>query len=408
MMASPCVHKWHRRLAHRFLRDIKRLGQHGLSISPCMCNDQCEACEIGKSTIKPFPTATKPDNVLDIIVSDVCGLLPVKSFNGAIYFQTIIDVCSDYTEVKLLKSKDDTNQFVIQFVEMVKTQLKSKPKIFKSDNGGEYVNHKLTTYLQNKGIIFQNTVPHCPQQNGISERKNRTLMDATRTVMHNSGLPQTLWQEAIKNVIYTQNRIVRKDETLAPIEIFFNSKVSKPFFMEFGYPVFATTIKSTRNKLSPRATVMKFLNVDSTRKGFRLWDGSKIIVNRNIRPKTNLSVTFSETRNAIIPETESAPVFESKPLRRSERLQEKSNLNTALTTSSDPLSEPRTYKQALKCVEKDEWISAMNEELEALKQTGTYENRSGWKSENFYWKKNDEVERKHKCIIMALLCRFTF
>ena len=71
MIANPCVYEWHKRLAHRFPRDIKRLGQHGLTITPCMCDDQCEACSIGKSTIKPFGTSEKPENVLYIIVSDV-------------------------------------------------------------------------------------------------------------------------------------------------------------------------------------------------------------------------------------------------------------------------------------------------------------------------------------------------
>ena len=91
----------------------------------------------------------------------------------------------------------------MQFVEMTKTQIGSKPKIFRSDNGGEYVNQKLSSYLQAEGIIFQNTVPYCPEQNGIGERKNCTLDDAMRTLMHNSDLPPMLWQEAILNAVYT-------------------------------------------------------------------------------------------------------------------------------------------------------------------------------------------------------------
>ena len=214
--------------------------------------------------------------------------------------------------------------------------------------------------------------PYCPEQNGISERKNRTLNDAMRTLMHTSSLPPSLWQEAIMNAVYTQNRIVRKDEILAPIELFFNSRISKPFFMEFGNPVFVTTIQSTRSKLSPHATVMKFLSVDNTHKGFRLWDGSKIVINRNIRPKTNLNIEFNESRHLISSHKEAPEVVPT--LRRSERLKEKTNSNTALSLNlSDPLAEPRTFNQALKCVEKDDWLVAMNNELEALKQTGTYE-----------------------------------
>lgn len=97
----------------------------------------------------------------------------------------------------------------------------------------------------------------------------------------------------MNNVIYTQNRIIRKGETSAPIEIFFSRK-ARATFVEFGTSVYATTPKQGRGKLDPHAEIMQFLSVDDTMKGFRLWDGSKVVISRNIRPRENFSTNYLE------------------------------------------------------------------------------------------------------------------
>lgn len=181
--AFPCVHEWHRRLAHRNVRDIKRLRKHGLEITKCACNDQCDACMKGKSTALPFTSSEKPNAAFDIIVSDVCGPLRTQSRGGAKYFLTITDVFSDYTEVKFMKHKNEVKALIMNFIEYTKNQLSKKPKIFRSDNGGEFVDSELKSFFLKEGIRFETTVPNTPQQNGIAERKNRTLNDSVRTLL---------------------------------------------------------------------------------------------------------------------------------------------------------------------------------------------------------------------------------
>lgn len=378
--ASPCVHEWHRRLAHRNLRDVKHLKDFGLNIKKCLCQDQCDACMKGKSTELSFSPAVKPENPLDIIVSDICGPLRTQSLGGAKYFLTITDVSSDYTEVRFLSHKNEASKHIMNFVEFTKTQMSSKMKIFRSDGGGEFVSNELRQYLTKEGIQIQTTTPYTPQQNGIAERKNRTLNDAVRTVLIAANLPDNLWAEAMHYVVYTQNRIVRKENSFAPIERFFG-KQAKATFIEFGRNVYVTTPQQGRGKLEPRAEVMRFLSVDDKAKGFRLWNGSKIIVSRNIRPKLDTEIIYSEPliQSSSIPPSHSMKdkndddSCTETTLRRSARIRERNKSEIANSTRQCLDADPKTYKEAISSVYCNQWIKAMQEELESLRSTKTYE-----------------------------------
>lgn len=374
--ALLCAHEMHLKMAHRNLRDIRRLKNHGLPLTKCNCSDECEACLKGKFTKLPFTQSEKPENPLDVIVSDLCGPFNTQSINGSKYFMTFVDVCTDFTTVYFLKHKSEATGLVKSFIEFIKTQIASKPKIFRSDGGGEYWNKDLEEYLKSEGIIFQRTVPHTPEQNGIAERKNRTLNDSVRTLLIASELPDKLWAEAMNNVVYTHNRIIRKDKDLSPIELFFGKTATKTF-LEFGQPVYVATQTTTRGKLSPHAKVARFLSVDNKTKGFRLWDGTKVIVERNIRPRTNIQVKYEEN----FMEGKTADSFENKQpvaeptetLRRSERIKAKIACNLAEPSIDNFVTEPKTYNQALKGPDKDEWIAAMQQELNSISNQNTFE-----------------------------------
>lgn len=128
--ASVCIHEWHRRFAHRNLRDIKNLKNFGLEIIKCTCQDQCDACMRGKSTEFPFEHSLKPEKRLEIIVSDLCGPLRIKSVGGSSFFLTLTDVFSDYTEVKFLKNKSEAKEHIINFIEFSKINCQKNQKYF--------------------------------------------------------------------------------------------------------------------------------------------------------------------------------------------------------------------------------------------------------------------------------------
>lgn len=378
--AYPCVHEWHRRMAHRNLGDIRELKKHGMTITRCNCVDQCDACMKGKTPNLPFYESEKPSSPLDIIVSDVNGPLP-PTVGGSRYFMVFVDINTDFTVVKFLKHKSEAKNHVKNFIEFTKTQLNKKMKVFRSDGGGEYVNQDLQEYLASEGVKFETTIRHSPQSNGVAERKMRTLNDAVRTLLIASELPTYLWAEAMHNVVYTQNRIIRANQKHSPIELFMGRK-ARAEFIEFGRPVYVTTLKQGRAKYDPHAEIMRFLSVDDHQKGFRLWNGKKVIVERNVKPKTNVTISYTESMTQHPLETDepspqniAAPAPEPMEPRRSKRIAEKQrdkSPEVANVSSSKTSLDPTTYKQATASCDREAWLDAMHEELNSLKNTGTY------------------------------------
>lgn len=367
--ANKCVHEWHKLLAHRNLREIRR--QPDMKIDKCRCNADCESCIRGKLPHLPFPKVSqKPEHCLDLIVSDLEGPMPLESFGRYKYFITFVDARSNFTVVKLLRDKSECKSAVIEFMEFLNTNLGHYARVLRSDRGGEYTDASLQQYLREKGVKIELTVAHSPEQNGIAERMNRTLCDAIRTLIFDSNMPKFLWSEALQNAVYTFNRIVHKGKSITPYEQFF-SKRPDPVFVEFGRDVFVATTREGRKKLDDRALKMKILRVDDNSKGFRLWDGSKIRVERNIKFSSgNIRNRPSNPVNQPAPVQN--PIIEPQ-LRRSPRLQHLKDIQTADSVIKIPAGhEPKTFKQAVASEEKDLWMKSMEEELNTIKQNGTW------------------------------------
>ena len=178
-MAMTCIHEIHRKLGHRNIKHILKVKDNlKLKFAKCNCSQECFGCLKGKFHSIPFPQkAVKPTNPRDIITTDVCGPFNTQSLGGARYFVTFTCAHSDYTEVAAIKHKSDCKAELMNYITRLITQFGHPPKIIRSDRGGEYIDSELQSFLCSKGIIFQCTVPRCPQQNGISERKNRTLLE---------------------------------------------------------------------------------------------------------------------------------------------------------------------------------------------------------------------------------------
>lgn len=117
-----------------------------------------------------------------------------------------------------LRNKNEVAEKAINYIEKLKTQIGRKPKVFRSDRGGEYMCEKFQSYLRNEGIRFQCTVGYALEQNGIAERMNRTLVEAARSMIADSGLSKSFWAEAIDTANYVFNRINGNKEN-SPYEI---------------------------------------------------------------------------------------------------------------------------------------------------------------------------------------------
>lgn len=138
----------------------------------------CDACQLGKAHSLSFKTVEKKANTKpgEFIHSDVCGPMSETSPREARYFVTFIDNASWFRHVYFLKHKSDVFDRFKEF-ELIANKFGQPMKLLRSDNGREYCNEKMAQYLSTRGIKFEPSAPHTPEQNGKSERGNRSIVD---------------------------------------------------------------------------------------------------------------------------------------------------------------------------------------------------------------------------------------
>lgn len=274
-ISEDCIHVWHRKLSHRNLNDVRKLlNERNIKFKECKCNNWCESCIQGKMKRSSFPKkASEVTLPCDVIVSDVCGPMPVTSVQGYRYFMTFTDAYSNYTDIRFLKEKSEVANEVIKYIQYIKVQFNKTPKIFRSDRGTEYTVDTLQKFLKSQGILFQHTVGYAPEQNGIAERKNRTLVEAARTMLIDADLPKNLWSEAINEACYNLNRVFGKKFTnFSPFEKFYLEDQDFNDFHVFGSEVYIHVPSALRKKLDSKAIKCKYLGHDSQAKGYRVYD----------------------------------------------------------------------------------------------------------------------------------------
>nr|GEU48317.1 hypothetical protein [Tanacetum cinerariifolium] len=161
----------------------------------------------------------KNDRRLHLLHMDLCGPMRVVSINGKQYVLVIVDDYSRYTWVHFLRSKDETPEVIKSFLKKIYVRLQAPVIIVHTDNGTEFKNHVLKEYFDSVGITHE-TIASKTQQNGVVERRNHTLVEATRTMLIFSHAPLFLWAEAIATACYTQNRsIIHQRFNKTPYEL---------------------------------------------------------------------------------------------------------------------------------------------------------------------------------------------
>lgn len=268
---------WHRRLGHLNVTDMikaKRNGTvKGLDIQKSEGKLECDICCKGKMTQTPFPKhSERKTELLEIIHSDICGPMRVESNNKARYVMTLIDDSSRWCEVRFLKSKNEALENFKNFVTLIENQKGKRVKFLQSDNGGEYLSNEFDRYLTAHGISRRLTVPHTPEQNGVSERKNRTLFDTARCLLIQSGLPLSFWAEAVNTANYIRNRCPTKTlNGMTPYEAWTKKKPSVSHFRDFGSRVFCLNKAPNKGKLLSRCNEGILVGYSEYSKGYRVW-----------------------------------------------------------------------------------------------------------------------------------------
>ncbi|KAI3692065.1 hypothetical protein L6452_31874 [Arctium lappa] len=202
---------WHRRMCHMNFKTMNKLVKNnlvrGLPQKVFSCDDHCVACLKGKQhktyhKSKEINTISSPLNLLHL---DLFGPTNVMSIGKKSYCLVIVDDFSRFTWVYFLRTKDETSGLIKSFVLRVENQTNLRVKVIRSDNGTEFKNNDLNNLCEEKGIERQYSAPRTPQQNGVAERRNRTLIEAVRSLLADSKLPITFWAEAVNTACYVQN-----------------------------------------------------------------------------------------------------------------------------------------------------------------------------------------------------------
>ncbi|GJV68940.1 retrovirus-related pol polyprotein from transposon TNT 1-94 [Tanacetum coccineum] len=195
------------------------------------------------------------------------------SVNHEKYTLVIVDEYSRYTWVYFLRKKSQTAEMIMPFIRMVENQNDVKVKQIRTDNGTEFKNSELESFCDEKGIYQNLSSPYTPEQNGVAERKNRTLIEAARTMLNGSVLSKNLWTEAVRIACYTHNRsIIVKRHDRTPYEIFTERIPDISYFHVFGYPVFIHNHKDHLGKFDAKDDDGYFLGYSFNSKAFRVFN----------------------------------------------------------------------------------------------------------------------------------------
>ncbi|GJR98701.1 retrovirus-related pol polyprotein from transposon TNT 1-94, partial [Tanacetum coccineum] len=220
---------WHRRLSHLNFGTINQLTSKdlvdGLPKFKYNKDHLCSACEQGKSKKDSLPPKLIPstESKLKLLHMDLCGPMRVASINGKKYIIVIVDDYSRYIW---------------------------------TDNGTEFKNEKLRAFYAKLGIVHQTLIARTPQQNGVVERQNHTLVEATRTMLIFSKALEFLWAEAIATACFTQNRsIVHTWYNKTPYELIQGRKPNIQNFYVFGSLYYPTNDRDDLGKMKPKADI---------------------------------------------------------------------------------------------------------------------------------------------------------
>nr|GEY72121.1 putative ribonuclease H-like domain-containing protein [Tanacetum cinerariifolium] len=203
---------WHKRLGHINFKTINKWVKgnlvRGLPTNVFENDNTCVACTKGKqhrASCKTKPVSSV-DQPLYRLHMNLFGPTFVKSLNKKSYCLVVTDDYSRFTWVFFLATKDETSSILKTFITGLENQLNLKVKVIRSDNGTEFKNNDLNQFCGMNGIKREFSVPRTPQQNSIAKRKNKTLIEAARTMLADLLLPIPFWAEAVNTTCYVQNR----------------------------------------------------------------------------------------------------------------------------------------------------------------------------------------------------------
>ncbi|GKE05903.1 retrovirus-related pol polyprotein from transposon TNT 1-94, partial [Tanacetum coccineum] len=253
---------WHRRLSHLNFGTINKLAKDGLARGITRLKFQkdhlCSTCALGKSKKSPHQPKAEDTN-------------------------------QEKLYLLFLRTKDEAPEAIIKCIKNIQVCLNDTVCNVRIDNGTGFVNQTLHEFYANVGISHQTSVARTPQQNGVVERRNQTLVEAARTMLIFSKALLFLWAEAITTACYTQNRlIIRRRYNKTPYELMQDKKPNLSFFHVFGALCYPTNDNDDLGKLDVKVNIGIFVGYAPAKKAFRIYN------KRTHKIIETIHVTFDE------------------------------------------------------------------------------------------------------------------
>jgi transposase InsO family protein len=378
----------------------------------------CEECLVGKQQRDPFPKKStwRASQILQLVHADICGPINPISNSKKRYLISFIDDYSRKIWVYYLVEKSEALHVFKSFKTKVEKETGLCIRGLRTDRGGEFTSLEFTDFCTTNGIQRQLTASYTPQQNGVAERKNRTIMNMVRSMLTEKEIPRTFWPEAVNWTIHVLNRsptfAVRN---MTPEEAWSGTKPSVEHFRVFGCLAHVYIPDSKRIKLDDRSMKCILLGVSEESKAYRFFNPASktIVVSRDVIfeedkawdwnanhqeplmadlewditgdtvPPNNNNVAESATNEHSQEREESVPHDQTHTTAIAGRVrrqpswmndyvshinfsEEEGQAHLVLFAELDPI----TYAQA---VQSDKWKKAMDAEIAAIERNHTWE-----------------------------------
>ena len=187
--------------------------------------------------------------------------------------------------VYILKHKDDVFLCFLEWKALVERSTNQKLKALRTDNVGEYMSTEFQTYLKKEGVRHELAVPKTPEQNGVAERMNRTLVEGFRAMLADARLPHRFWAEALSTPVYLRNRSpAMAVKGMTPFEALTGEKPNVEHLRVFRCAAYAHVAKDDRKKLDVKSRKCILLGYGTETKGYRLYDlrHAKVLYSRDV------------------------------------------------------------------------------------------------------------------------------
>ena len=297
---------WHKRLGYPSIKVVQNLvNLFSLPLTTNKLPLSCPSCSINKVHQQPFgSTSFQSHSPLEIIYSDVWGPVHITGLNGEHYYLIFVDHYTKYIWFYPMSTKSLVSTVFPQFKLLVETRFKCSIKSLYLDNGGEFLS--LKKYLSDHGISHYTTALHTPQQNGVSKRRHRHLVETGITLLHDAFLSLSYWPHAFQIATYLINRQptpLLKHKS--PFEVLFGQRPNYLKLRKFGCLCYPLTRPYNTHKLQPKSIPCIFLGYSQTQNAYKCMD-----------PLTNRlyiswHVTFDELQSPFLSKTKHGPSAET-------------------------------------------------------------------------------------------------